>query len=228
MCARQHLPQHSFKLVFKKHGVCIGCFGILLKKQKYLYYIIYICVCVIHCTYTLRNLTKYVCCFIDVNPIVTQLQLNVPEVDSNGAWDDPWETTEQMGCHIFWLRWGIYGMYVAVYWGYMGILGYTGISNLSIPYSHFSLGYDHSFLWFLPTHKLRGPLAKMRVIGVSNSLWISFHLPLVDYSSRNMRKENAQSFDGKWWRRRSFLASYKRYIASAGELSKQMGWVGVS
>ena len=41
VCARQHLPQHNFQLVFKKHCVRIGCFGILLKTDIY----IYTCVC---------------------------------------------------------------------------------------------------------------------------------------------------------------------------------------
>jgi hypothetical protein len=61
VCARQHLPQHNFQLVFKKHCVRIGCFGILLKTDIYIY--MYIHVCVIHCTYTLRILRKHVCCF---------------------------------------------------------------------------------------------------------------------------------------------------------------------
>ena len=76
-----------------------------------------------------------------------------------------------MGCHIDWdggsmgcgCRLRVYG----------DIMGYTGISNLGIPFSHLSLGYDHPFKVCGPPI-CWGPLSKMRVSGVSNNLWISF------------------------------------------------------
>ena len=152
VCARQHLPQHNFQLVFKKHCVRIGCFGILLKTDIY----IYTCVCNTLHIY-IKNFKKTCVLFYTLTRDPT-------------AWDDPWRTTEDL-CYgmSHWLRWGIYGMWVYI----EGIWGYTGISNLSIPYSHLSLGYDHSFEVCGPPI-CWGPLSKMRASGVSNNLWISF------------------------------------------------------